>query len=43
MLFGGEPKPSDAAGDSSMSDFYKLLISCGCNILQPEETLAGLR
>lgn len=43
MLFGGELGLPDAVGDSSMADFFELLISCGCNILQPEEILAGLR
>lgn len=43
MLFGGEAELPDASGDSAIRDFYKLLISCGCNILQPEGILAGLR
>jgi Mrp family chromosome partitioning ATPase len=42
MLFGGEAKLPDALGDSAIRDFYKLLISCGCNILQPRDVFAEL-
>ncbi|UCC22885.1 MAG: FHIPEP family type III secretion protein [Planctomycetota bacterium] len=43
ILFGGEPELSDAAGDSSLSDFYKLLTDCGCKVLQPVEVFAKPR
>lgn len=42
MLFGGEVELPDAIGDSAMRDFYKFLVSCGCNILQPRDVFAGL-
>ncbi len=42
MLFGGEPGLPEAVGNYPIGDFCKLLISCGCNILQPGDILAGL-
>jgi Mrp family chromosome partitioning ATPase len=42
MLFGAESELVDEVESYHMSDFYELLISCGCKILQPAEIFAEL-
>jgi hypothetical protein len=42
MLFRSESGLPDDGGDCAMTDFLKVLISYGCDILQPEEILAEL-
>ncbi len=43
MLFGAESELVDEVESCHMSDFYELLNSCGCKILQPAEIFAELR
>jgi hypothetical protein len=43
MLFGKDADAKDALESSYMTDFYNLLISCGCDILQPNEVFAEMR